>query len=109
MNQYINWIWLIMAGFLEVAWVIGLKYTDGFTQMVPSIFTTAAIIASGVFLSFAVRTIPIGTAYPVWVGIGSVGAVIVGIILFDEPAAFLRLICIFLILLGIIGLSLLKA
>lgn len=108
MPQYINWIWLTVAGLLEIVWVIGLKYSDGFTQFWPSIFTTIAVIASGVLLSFAVRTIPIGTAYPIWVGIGAIGASIAGIILFNESAAFLRLACIFLILVGVTGLSILK-
>jgi quaternary ammonium compound-resistance protein SugE len=108
MNQYIHWIWLILAGFFEVAWVIGIKYSDGFSQLIPSLITIVAMIGSSIFLSLAVKTIPIGTAYPIWVGIGAVGAAIVGMILFNESAAFLRLFCIFLILAGITGLSLLK-
>ena len=100
------WAWLFLAGLLEVVWAIGLKYTDGFTRVVPSAVTTVAMIASVYFLALAVRAIPIGTAYAVWTGIGAVGTVILGIFLFHEPANAARLICVGLIVAGILGLKL---
>ena len=101
------WLWLTLAGLLEVVWAIGLKYTDGFTQVVPSVITVAAMIGSVYFLALAVRTIPIGTGYAVWTGIGAVGVAILGMILFGEPKTLLRLGSIFLIVIGIAGLKLL--
>ncbi|HEU4921490.1 MAG TPA: quaternary ammonium compound efflux SMR transporter SugE [Burkholderiales bacterium] len=101
------WLWLTLAGLLEVVWAIGLKYTDGFTQVVPSVITVAAMIGSVYFLALAVRTIPIGTGYVVWTGIGAVGVAILGMILFGEPKTLLRLGSIFLIVIGIAGLKLL--
>jgi quaternary ammonium compound-resistance protein SugE len=103
------WIWLTLAGLLEVVWAIGLKYTDGFTRLWPSVITGAAMIASVYFLALAVRTIPIGTGYAVWTGIGVVGVAILGMILFGEPKTLLRLGSIFLIVIGIAGLKLLTA
>jgi quaternary ammonium compound-resistance protein SugE len=100
------WIWLTFAGLLEVAWAIGLKYTDGFTRLWPSLATGAAMIASLYFLSLALRTIPIGTGYAVWTGIGAVGVAILGIVLFNEPRDLLRLGSILLIVAGIAGLKL---
>ena len=79
------WVYLVVAGLLETGWAIGLKYTDGFRRPVPTILTAAGIVASMILLGLAARTIPIGTAYAIWVGIGAVGAVVLGIILFDEP------------------------
>jgi quaternary ammonium compound-resistance protein SugE len=100
------WFYLFIAGVFEVAWAIGLKYTEGFSRLVPSLLTVAAMLVSFVFLSLALKTLPVGTAYAVWTGIGAVGTVIVGIILFAEPATVLRLGSVALILAGIAGLKL---
>ncbi len=100
-----NWIYLIIAGIFEIGWAIGLKYTEGWTRIVPSILTGAGMIMSFYFLSLALKSLPIGTAYAVWTGIGTVGAAILGIILFDEPRDFLRILCILLIVAGIAGLK----
>ena len=100
------WIWLTVAGLLEIVWAIGLKYTDGFTRVVPSAITVAAMIASVYFLAIAVRTIPIGTGYAVWTGIGAVGVAILGMVLFGEPRDWLRIGSIVLIVVGIAGLKL---
>jgi quaternary ammonium compound-resistance protein SugE len=99
------WLFLILAGIFEIAWAIGLKYTQGWTKPVPSIFTGIALVASFFLLSAAIKSLPIGTAYAVWTGIGIVGATSLGIILFKEPATFGRLFFIFLILTGIVGLK----
>ncbi len=101
-----NWIYLAIAGLFEVAWAIGLKYTEGWTKFWPSVITAALMIASFYFLSMAVKTLPIGTAYAVWTGIGTVGAAILGMILFNEPRDIVRVACIFLIIAGIAGLKL---
>lgn len=98
------WVYLIVAGLLETGWAIGLKYTEGFTKPVPSILTAAAIAASMFLLALAARTIPIGTAYAMWVGIGAVGAVILGIILFDEPRDLARLAFVGLLVVSLVGL-----
>jgi quaternary ammonium compound-resistance protein SugE len=100
------WLSLILAGLLEIVWAIGLKYTDGFTRLVPSAITVTAMIASVYFLALAVRTIPIGTGYAVWTGIGAVGVAILGMILFGEPKTLLRVGSILLIVAGIVGLKL---
>lgn len=100
------WLYLLIAGLLEVAWAIGLKYTDGFTRLVPSVWTVASMVASLLFLGLALKTLPVGTAYAVWTGIGAVGVAILGIILFAEPANALRLGSIALIVSGIVGLKL---
>jgi quaternary ammonium compound-resistance protein SugE len=100
------WIWLTLAGSLEIVWAIGLKYTEGFTRPWPSVITGAAMLASIYFLALAVRTIPIGTGYAVWTGIGAVGVAILGMILFDEPRDLLRIGSILLIIAGIAGLKL---
>jgi quaternary ammonium compound-resistance protein SugE len=100
------WWVLVVAGLFEVGWAIGLKYTDGFTQLWPSVATAAAMTLSVVLLAYAMRTLPVGTAYAVWTGIGAIGTVILGIALFGEPATVLRLVCIGLILAGIVGLKL---
>jgi quaternary ammonium compound-resistance protein SugE len=100
------WIILIIAGLLEVCWAIGLKYTDGFTKLWPSVGTVAAMTASVVLLGWAMRTLPVGTAYAVWTGIGAVGTVLLGIVLFGEPATVARLACVGLIVSGILGLKL---
>jgi quaternary ammonium compound-resistance protein SugE len=103
------WVWLVLAGLLEIVWAIGLKYTDGFTRLWPSVITVAAMIASVYFLAVAVRTIPIGTGYAVWTGIGAVGVAILGMILFGEPRTLLRIGSILLIVAGIVGLKLVTA
>jgi quaternary ammonium compound-resistance protein SugE len=100
------WVYLAIAGLLEVGWAIGLKYTDGFKRLWPSVWTVATMIGSFVFLAQALRTIPVGTAYAVWTGIGAVGTAALGIILFAESAALPRLLCIALIVAGILGLKL---
>jgi len=99
------WFYLFIAGVFEVAWAIGLKYAEGFSRLVPSLLTVAAMVVSFAFLSLALKTLPVGTAYAVWTGIGAVGTVIVGIILFAEPATVLRLGSVALILAGIAGLK----
>jgi quaternary ammonium compound-resistance protein SugE len=100
------WTYLLIAGLLEVGWAIGLKYTEGFSRLWPSVGTILAMIFSLAFLGLALKTLPVGTAYAVWTGIGAVGTVILGIVLFAEPATVLRLGCVGLILSGIIGLKL---
>jgi quaternary ammonium compound-resistance protein SugE len=99
------WFYLAVAGLFEVAWAIGLKYTDGFTRLWPSLWTVAAMILSLGFLGLALKTLPVGTAYAVWTGIGAIGTVLLGIYLFAEPATATRLACIGLILAGIVGLK----
>jgi quaternary ammonium compound-resistance protein SugE len=99
------WILLIVAGILEAGWAIGLKYTDGFTKLVPSVLTIIGIVVSLVLLSIAARTLPIGTAYAVWVGIGAAGAVILGIVLLGEPLTAARLAFLALLLVAIVGLK----
>ena len=100
------WLYLLIAGLLEVSWAIGLKYTDGFTRLIPSVLTITSMVASILFLGLALKTLPVGTAYAIWTGIGAVGVAILGIILFAEPANALRLGSIGLIISGIIGLKL---
>ena len=99
------WLILILAGVLEIGWAIGLKYTDGFTRMTPTIATVAAMIVSMVLLGIAVRDLPVGTAYAVWTGIGTVGTVLLGIFLFGESADLVRLGFIAMIVAGIVGLK----
>ena len=100
------WTYLIVAGLLEIVWAIGLKYTEGFTKLVPSLVTGVALVASMLFLALALRTVPVGTGYAIWTGIGAVGTAILGIVLFAEPATLARLGCIGLIVAGIVGLKL---
>jgi quaternary ammonium compound-resistance protein SugE len=100
------WFTLFVAGLMEIAWAIGLKYTEGFTRLVPSVLTLAAMAASMALLGLALKTLPIGTAYAVWTGIGAVGTAVLGIMLFGEPATVMRLACIGLIVAGIVGLKL---
>jgi len=100
------WLYLLIAGLFEVAWAIGLKYTDGFTRLMPSIWTLVSMGVSFLFLSLALKMLPVGIAYAVWTGVGAVGVAILGIILFEEPANALRLGCIGMIVGGIIGLKL---
>ncbi|SEL73518.1 quaternary ammonium compound-resistance protein SugE [Variovorax sp. YR750] len=99
------WIVLFIAGLLEMGWAIGLKYTEGFTRLWPSIGTAISMVLSVVLLGWAMRTLPVGTAYAVWTGIGAVGTVALGIVLFDEPANAARLVCVGLIIAGILGLK----
>ena len=99
------WTLLFFAGLFEIAWAIGLKYTDGFTKLMPSVLTVSAMVASVVLLGLAMKQLPVGTAYAVWTGIGTVGTVILGIVLLGDSAAPLRLVCLGLIMLGIVGLK----
>ncbi|PIT13024.1 multidrug transporter [Snodgrassella alvi] len=99
------WLSLLLAGLLEVVWAIGLKYSQNFTKLTPSIITLVALIGSFLLLAQSMRSLPVGTAYAVWTGIGAVGATIVGIIVFREPAGAMRLISLALIIIGIIGLK----
>lgn len=100
------WIFLIIAGILEVCWSLGLKYTNGFTNVVPSILTITAIIVSMFLLAKSAQEIPIGTAYPIWVGIGAAGAAIGGVILFKENFSLMRMLFLFLLIGSIVGLKL---
>lgn len=102
-----HWIVLLLAGLLEVVWAVGLKYTEGFTKLVPSAVTLAAMAGSVLLLGLALRALPLGTAYAVWTGIGTVGTVIWGIMMLNEPAGAARIACIAMIVLGIAGLKLL--
>jgi quaternary ammonium compound-resistance protein SugE len=100
-----SWIYLIIAGCLECGWALSLKYTEGFTRPIPSLLTAAVMIASFWFLSLAMKTIPVGTAYAVWTGIGATGVAIFGMIFFEEPRDIARIVCLLLILSGVIGLK----
>lgn len=104
--KIMEWLILLIAGLFEISWAIGLKYSHGFTQVIPSVLTVICMIASFYFLAFALKSLPLGTAYAVWTGIGTLGTVILGIILFKEPATAMRLFCIALIISGITGLKL---
>ena len=106
MSAQLPWIYLLIAGLFEVGWAIGLKYTDGFSRLWPSLGTAAAMVVSLAFLGLALKTLPVGTAYAIWTGIGAVGTVILGIVLFAEPATAMRLGCVALIVAGIVGLKL---
>ena len=101
-----SWILLLLAGVCEVGWAVGLKYSEGFTRLWPSVGTAAAMILSVVLLGIALRHLPLGSAYAVWTGIGTVGTVLFGILVFGEPAAASRLFCVGLIVAGIMGLKL---
>jgi quaternary ammonium compound-resistance protein SugE len=100
------WIWLLLAGLLEIGWATGLKYAQGFTRLVPSLLTIVSMIGSLGLLGLALRSLPLGTAYALWTGIGTVGTAVLGILLFGEAATAARLACIGLILCGIVGLKL---
>ena len=102
-----HWIILLIAGFFEISWAIGLKYSHGFSHIIPSVITIICMIASFYFLALALKNLPLGTAYAIWTGIGTLGTVILGIILFKEPLTAMRLVCIALIITGITGLKLL--
>ena len=99
------WIVLFFAGLFEIGWAVGLKYTEGFSRLLPSVWTVASMIVSLGLLGLALKTLPVGTAYAVWTGIGTIGTALLGIALFGEPATAIRLGCIGLILAGLIGLK----
>jgi quaternary ammonium compound-resistance protein SugE len=101
-----NWVVLVLAGVFEIGWAIGLKYTDGFTRLWPSVGTVLAMVISVGLLGLAMKSLPVGTAYAIWVGIGAVGTVVLGIVLLGEPANTLRIASLALIVAGIIGLKL---
>jgi len=99
------WIYLVIAGLFEIGWAIGLKYTEGFSKLLPSLATIGAMIASFGLLAAALKTIPVGTGYAVWTGIGAAGTAIIGMVFFGESRETLRIICIFLIVAGVVGLK----
>ncbi len=99
------WIYLIVAGICEIGWAIGLKYTEGFTRLWPTVITVVVMILSFVLLAQAMKTLPVGTAYASWTGIGAVGTAILGMVLFNEPKDVIRLVCIGLIIAGVLGLK----
>ena len=101
-----TWIILVLAGLFEIVWAVGLKYTHGFTRLWPSIGTVAGMLVSFWLLALAMKTLPLGTAYAVWVGIGTIGAFVAGIVLFGESASWLRIASVALIVLGLVGLKL---
>ena len=101
-----GWVYLLLAGLLECGWAVGLKYTEGFTKPIPSVLTVVAVAASFYMMSLAMRTIPLGTAYAVWVGIGAVGVAIFGMLALGESQAPLRILCLLLIVAGVLGLKL---
>jgi quaternary ammonium compound-resistance protein SugE len=103
------WVYLVLAGLFEVGWAIGLKYTEGFTKLWPTVWTALSMLVSLVLLGLALKTLPVGTGYAVWTGIGAVGTVILGIVLLGEPATAGRLVCVGLIVAGIVGLKLTAA
>ena len=100
------WIVLAVAGLLEIGWAIGLKYTEGFTRLWPTVGTVAAMALSLSMLGIAINSLPVGTAYAIWTGIGTIGTALLGLVLFDEPATAARLACIGMIAAGIVGLKL---
>jgi quaternary ammonium compound-resistance protein SugE len=106
MERAMAWVALFVAGLFEIGWAIGLKYTDGFTRLVPSLWTAGSMVLSLVLLGLALKTLPVGTAYAVWTGVGTLGTALLGIWLFGEPATALRLACMGLVLAGIVGLKL---
>jgi quaternary ammonium compound-resistance protein SugE len=99
------WFLLVLAGVFEIGWAIGLKYSEGFTRLWPTVATVAAMVVSLGLLGIAARMLPIGTAYAVWTGIGTVGTVLLGVLLLGEPATFMRMFCVLLIVVGIVGLK----
>ena len=106
LNPATAWVVLLVAGLCEIAWAIGLKYTEGFTRLIPSAWTLAAMAASVILLAWALKTLPVGTAYAVWTGLGAAGTAVLGMMLFHEPATAARLGCIALIVGGVAGLKL---
>lgn len=105
-GKHMNWIILLIAGLFEIAWAIGLKYSEGFTRLWPTVGTLAAMGISVWMLGIAMKTLPVGTAYAIWVGVGAVGTVILGVVLFDEPVNALRIGSVALIIVGLVGLKL---
>ena len=105
-GKTVAWIILVVAGLFEIGWAIGLKYTEGFTRLWPTVCTIVSMMLSVWLLGLALRTLPVGTAYTVWTGVGAAGTVLLGIVLFDEPATTARLACVALIVAGIVGLKL---
>ncbi|MFT3952439.1 MAG: quaternary ammonium compound efflux SMR transporter SugE [Oscillospiraceae bacterium] len=103
-----EWLILVLAGLCEIIWAVGLKYTEGFTRLMPSIVTLVGTAASFILLAIALKKLPLGTAYAVWTGIGTVGTTLFGIFVFKEPAELLRILCILLIVTGIVGLKILS-
>jgi len=103
----VPWVILFIAGLLECVWAVGLKYAEGFTRLLPSVLTVSAMIASFWLLSIAMKTVPVGTAYAVWTGIGAAGVAVAGMLLFNEPRELARIFCIFLIIAGVAGLRIL--
>lgn len=103
------WLILFVAGLCEIGWAVGLKYTDGFTRLWPSLFTITSMVVSLILLGVAMKSLPLGTAYAVWTGIGAVGAVVLGVVLFKEPATAARLICVGMIVTGVLGLKFFSA
>jgi quaternary ammonium compound-resistance protein SugE len=101
-----NWILLFVAGLLEVGWAVGLKYTEGFTRLWPSVATSAAMLVSVILLGIALKSLPVGTAYAIWVGIGAVGTAIAGMLLFGESASTIKMVSLLLLVAGIAGLKL---
>ena len=102
-----HWMYLLVAGLFEISWAVGLKFTHGFSQVIPSVVTVICMIASFYFLALALKNLPLGTAYAIWTGIGTIGTVIFVVILFKEPITAMRLLCIALIISGITGLKIL--
>lgn len=109
MRQQWAWTYLVLAGLFECCWAIGLKYTEGFTKLIPSVITVSAMAISFLLLSVAMKTIPVGTAYAIWTGIGGVGVAIMGILLFGESRDILRIMCLLFIVVGIVGLKLVSS
>jgi quaternary ammonium compound-resistance protein SugE len=105
-SAVVAWLYLFVAGLFEVGWAIGLKYTQGFTRLVPSVLTLASMVVSLGLLGLALKSLPLGTAYAIWTGVGTIGTAVLGIVLLGEPAGALRLACIGLIVAGIVGLKL---
>jgi quaternary ammonium compound-resistance protein SugE len=105
MEVVMAWLSLLVAGAFEIVWAVGLKYTNGFTRLWPTVITGSALVLSFVFLEYAVRTLPVGTAYAIWVGIGAVGTAVLGMVLFGESREPLRLACLVLIVAGVVGLK----
>lgn len=103
-----HWIYLLLAGVLEVAWAVAMKYSNGFTVIVPTVITIAGYIASAVFLSLALKSLPLGTAYSMWTGFGIVGTTLLGIMLFGERLNVMQVVCVIMIIVGIVGLKLLS-
>jgi quaternary ammonium compound-resistance protein SugE len=101
----VAWVLLVLAGLLEAGWSVGMKYTDGFTRLLPSVLTGAGIVASMLLISYAVKSLPIGTAYGVWVGIGAAGAAVLGMVVLGEPATAARIFFVCLLLVAVVGLK----